>query len=253
VNQATRLASVFQTKAQVFIVMADNRISDLKSTGVNMSLAREKSVELWPPRPDGFLRRFKPARGFSLVELLITMAIMGVIVALTIPPLFQVPASKQGTKYNAMARDTAFMVSSAYQQYKMTHATVPTNTNFGALTPYMNYLATDATTVIDSRNNGTTFSCAAYSCLKLHNGATLLYANGSNFGGSTTTNALYFYLDPDGQQTDGTTNGPGKSVVVWLQYNGTLHSWGTLPTSIMTSVTGYAPTPSYDPIWFTGF
>jgi len=67
------------------------------------------------------------------------------------------------------------------------------------------------------------------------------------FGGVNTTNAIYFKFDPDGRQTDNTTNGPGKAVVVMMQYNGTMQTWGTLTTTVQSSTSSYSPTPANDP------
>jgi len=200
---------------------------------------------------------YKSNTAFSLVELLITLALLGVIAAMCVPPLFSSPATRSNAKYTALARDTAVMVASAYEQYKFANGSVAAGTTFGAFTPYMSYLKVDNTTTIDSYSTGTNVSCATYSCLKLHNGAMLLYNSTWNFNGTNTTNANFFYIDPDGVQTDATTNGPGKALVLWLQYDGSMHSWGTLPATIAFS-TGSAPgtvsaTPSYDPAWFTGF
>jgi prepilin-type N-terminal cleavage/methylation domain-containing protein len=194
-------------------------------------------------------------QGFSLVELLLTLAIMGLLMAFTIPALFQMPASKQTAKYTQMARNAAFMILSSYERYKTANSTVLSTVTPSNLTPYMNYVKVDSTSTIDSYNGATTDNCATanFTCLRLHNGGMLAYQNLEAFGGTNTTNAIYFKFDPDGRQTDNTTNGPGKALVVFLQYNGTLHSWGTLPTTVQSSTSSYSATPTNDPVWFTGF
>jgi hypothetical protein len=52
-------------------------------------------------------------------------------------------------------------------------------------------------------------------CLVLHNGAVLDFPSDNSFGGTKSTNAINFYLDPDGQYS-GTTTGPGKSIMFYL-------------------------------------
>src|SRR5262249_2638154 len=106
---------------------------------------------------------------------------------------------------------------------------------------------------IDLFYGTTTRACnSGYNCIKLHNGGKLLYSVGSKFGGTGTTNAMYFYFDPDGQVTDGTTNGPGKSVVFWLYYNGRLTSYSNLTSGTYNDGQGpIDPDPSYDPPWFS--
>jgi hypothetical protein len=91
-------------------------------------------------------------------------------------------------------------------------------------------------------------SSAAF-CLRLHNGA-MLYSFDNSFSGTATTNAIYFYLDPDGRVTDGTTNGPGKSVILLLYTNGHIVSWGdALPATTSSDGTRSA-CPGCDPPWF---
>lgn len=193
--------------------------------------------------------------GFSLVELLITLAITGILAAFTIPPLFLVSAASQSGKYSAIAKDTAFMVLAAYEQYRASNPAIATTVSISNLTPYMNYVKVDTTSIIDSYNGATTDNCATvnFTCLKLHNGAMLAYQNLESFNGNNTTNAIYFKIDPDGIQMDNTTNSPGKALVVFLQYNGVLHSWGTLPATVQSSVWSYSASPASDPLWFTGF
>ena len=77
-------------------------------------------------------------QGFSLVELLLTLAIMGLLIAFTIPTLFQTPASKQTAKYTQMARNSSFMILSAYGRYKTANSTILSTVTPSNLTPYMN-------------------------------------------------------------------------------------------------------------------
>jgi hypothetical protein len=107
----------------------------------------------------------------------------------------------------------------------------------------MNYVATDTSTVIDDVQNQNFYTCGtgtAANCLRLHSGAMLRYGKSStyNFGGTASTNFVWFHIDPDGT-SDGSTNGPGKSVGFDLYYNGRVSSYGVINGT------------SQDPPWFS--
>lgn len=185
--------------------------------------------------------------GFTLAELLICLAILGVIAAFTIPKVLM---AQQNSRYNATAKEVAAMITGAYDAYKQRY-TPSSNTSAADLTPYMNYVSVDASSTIDLYQNSTTRTCdgTGYQCVRLHNGGMLLWAT-AGFTGTASTNAFYFYYDPDGQVTDGTTNGPGKSVVFWLYYNGRLSSYGNIAANTVYGGGTVGPMPSYDPPWF---
>lgn len=149
--------------------------------------------------------------GFTLAELLIALSILGVIATFTIPKIL---ASQQTQQYNAVAKENIGAMISAYQQLK-TNGLLSTSTTYGAFTPYLNYVAADTSGIwsMDSVPTMGTITCNAsnYACLKMHNGSMIGYRVDVSFGGSNTTNAIHFVIDPDGRVTDGTTNGPGKS------------------------------------------
>lgn len=189
--------------------------------------------------------QWRQARGFTLAELLIALAILGVIATFTIP---KVLTAQQDSKYNAAAKEVAAMISGAYTVYAQTH-TVTSGTTPGDLTPYMNFIAADTTSTVDAFYESVTHDCATYPCLKLHNGGMISYETGG-FTGTDTTNAIYFYFDPDGKVTDGTTNGPGKSVCFWLYYNGRLSSYSNITPGTVYAGGTANPDPVADPPWF---
>lgn len=193
--------------------------------------------------------------GFSLVEILITLGIIGVLTAFTIPSLFNTPNSTLSSKQTAMAKDTAYMVLSAYEQYKAVNPTVTTGTTLGLLTPYMNYVSVTTSGGMDDHLNASVaYNCASITCLKLHNGGTLFWNPTHTFGGTATTNGIFFFLDPDSQQLqNGGADGATKSLCMWLYYNGTIKTRAnTIPNTYLATWGPWNP-GTYDPSWFTGF
>jgi len=201
------------------------------------------------------LQSNKPC-GFTLAELLIALAILGVIATFTIPKVLLV---QQNQQYKAIGKEFAGMIEGAYQQYQLRN-TVTAATQPSDLVPYMNYVNHDTTSIIDHAqtvtSTGGVLACNSsqgagnYTCYTLHNGAKFLIRD-YPFGGMSPSNAIYFFLDPDGKVTDGTTNGPGKSVVFWLYLNGHITTWGGLDASVDNNGDIYSPQPAYDPPWFS--
>lgn len=188
--------------------------------------------------------------GFTLAELLISLAILGVIATFTIPKILQ---SQSDGRQNALAKEAAGMVSQAYQAYKLDNKTVASTVHFGDLTPYMNYVKVDTvnTVVIDRAYNDTTTACSsAFPCLLLHSGARILYTPADSFNGTGNLNSLYFYYDPDGVSNASAT-GPGKSVLFFLYYTGRLTTYGTIESSTISGPGTYNPSPTSDPPWFS--
>lgn len=136
------------------------------------------------------------ARGFTLAELLIALAILGEIAAFTIP---KIVSSQTRSANNSKAKEVAAMVSDAYQQYRLTN-TVTSTFSIANLTPYMNYVRTDTSTVVDVPPYGSSIQCGTVyaDCLRLHNGAMFRYYSGWTFNGTGNNYAVWFDIDPDG-------------------------------------------------------
>ena len=215
------------------------------------------------------------ARAFSLAEILITLAIMGVLTAFTVPMFVQNASNTNSTtnvvgRQAQMLRDTAFMVVNAYERYKSINGIVTTSVTPGALTPYMNYIKVSTTGFIDAfaASNGTvgngSFACAASTpCYYLPNGATLMLWNDAPFPNTTPLSAIVFSFDPDGVFSGlGASAGSSKSLDIFLYYDGTVRTRDTLKSNTCVNVAGImngacpmGVTGIYDPTWFkqTGF
>jgi prepilin-type N-terminal cleavage/methylation domain-containing protein len=185
--------------------------------------------------------------GFTLAELLICLAILGEIATFTIPKIL---TSQQNGSYNAKAKEVIAMISIAYQQAQFA-GTVTTSTKPTDLTPYMNYVGLDTVSWLDGTQTiGVYQDCPSSMCLKLHNGAILLPYSTMSFNGTGANNAIVFKLDPDGKATDGTTNGPGKSLEIILFYNGRIATRGSMGVTAVSSDGSRTPAPAQDPPWF---
>jgi len=182
----------------------------------------------------------KSYRGFTLAELLIALAILGVIATFTIPKVLQASTSGQNT---AIAKEAASMVSGAFSAYQLDNA-VAAGTTAGAFTSYMNYVTVDTVTAYTGTFTGDTAlqTCTAtLACLKLHNGGVLQYDTGESFAGTASTHAMYFNLDPDGNGTRGR--------ITFVQYaNGRMTTYqnrsatNTAPSGVTLTTQGTDPT-----------
>lgn len=191
--------------------------------------------------------------GFTLAELLIALAILGVIATFTIPKILN---AQQNETYNAIAKEAAGTFASAYSAYRLNN-TVTASTTAGVLTPFMNYVKIDSSGlwVDDAPNSGVgPYQCsdANTMCIKLHNGAVVILDPTMSFDGTTSLNGLAFYVDPDGGSNNGSVRGPYECVVFWIFINGRLATHGTVPAGATNSnFTMGATQPNRDPTWFS--
>lgn len=137
----------------------------------------------------------KRVAGFTLAELLISLTILGVIATFTIPKVLNAGNASQNT---AIAKEAASMVSGAFSSYQL-NSSVDASTTSGLFTQYLNYVAVDTASAYTATTGTALQTCSTtLLCLKLHNGGVLQLDAGQSFGGTGTTNALYFNMDPDG-------------------------------------------------------
>jgi prepilin-type N-terminal cleavage/methylation domain-containing protein len=194
------------------------------------------------------LRQLRFKKGFTLAELLITLQILAIIAAFTIPKII---GSQQNSTYKAIAKEDIASVAAAYQLYVFSNTPIASTTG-GALTPYLNYVKLDTSgAVVDDISGYGTLPCdSSAPCMRMHNGGTLQITPYS-FNGTNTTNAIRFKIDPDGKVTDGTTNGPGKSLSVRVYIGGRVTSEDNMLPNTCDSAGCFSPAPGQDPTWFS--
>jgi prepilin-type N-terminal cleavage/methylation domain-containing protein len=186
--------------------------------------------------------------GFTLAEILVSLAILGVIATFTIPKVLQ---NQADGRYKAVAKESAGTISAAYQSYRVANGVNSAMTLYN-LTPYLNYTKIDTSGVlIDNTYTQTSYTCDnSRPCIRLHSGAAMIFSE-SSFGGTATTNGLWFDVDPDGVYS-GTTNSGGKSVEFWLYPDGYVTDTGNVRTNTTNTLFGpYAPSPGQMPPWFS--
>ncbi len=185
--------------------------------------------------------------GFTLAELLIALAMLGVIATFTIPKIL---SAQQDSRNNAVVKEAASAMSAAFQTHRL-NGLVTTSTRATDLLSYLNYTSLDTAGNIDAPQTNTTYPCqAANPCARLHSGAVVRSGSGV-FLGTNTTNAIQFWVDPDGTVTDGTTNGPGKSVSFFIYYNGRIVTHDGVEAGTLYNGGAVTSTPSLIPPWFS--
>ena len=179
------------------------------------------------------------SKGFTLAELLISLLIIAEIATFTIPKIISASANTQN---QAIAKETAGMVSASFSTYQLKN-TLSSSTKGSDLTQYMNYVKVDTSTSYTAVSGTALQQCSTtLPCLTLHTGGVLQYDTAMTIGGTSTTNAFYLNLDPDGNGSQGR--------VTFIQfYNGRLSSGGQGGTA--TPSGGTITRESTDPAYFS--
>jgi len=202
-------------------------------------------------------------RAFTLPELLIALAILGLIAALTVPQVAYRINAKQAL---TIANDAKLLISSAFADYEFANATIPTTFKLDDLATYFPYAknlsAGSENISIDCPPQGTSFTMgcsgsdprtasltaasANYTIYRLKNGAIVVFPKTWTMNGSTALHALPFVVDYDGKQTT-----KSDSVEYWLYANGNVLTRQTLTASTVNSSGTYNAVASADPTYLT--
>lgn len=183
--------------------------------------------------------------GFTLAELLIALAILGVIATFTIPKII---VAQQNEQRKAIAKEAAGTLSGAFTSYKLASGITAGVSLDKDLFQYINYVKLDTSSTLDERPGATgpTYCSVTDPCVRLHNGA-LIKSWGGAWYNTNTTDAIYFHVDPDGAYT-----GKDDSVVFAIYTNGLVRTRGTILAN--TEFPGGAirnPDATADPGWFS--
>jgi prepilin-type N-terminal cleavage/methylation domain-containing protein len=188
------------------------------------------------------------AKGFTLSELLIAIAILGLIATFTIPKVLQ---SVGNSTNKAIGKETASVISQAYDGLKADgNGSVPNTVTAGTLMAKINYVQALASGTMAGITCATP-GADTTSCYQLHNGGILVVDTGDTFG-TDNTGGLVFSLDPDG------ATGTNTAVSFVLGHDGRIMTGGVADNGAAEAapfntydLTGGLTPITTDPSWFS--
>ena len=211
-------------------------------------------------------------KGFTLAEMLIALALIGIIAALLIPKLL---GSTNGNAKRSTVLQSAMAITHALEDYSEggTTNSIKASTSATSLMPYFNYIEVVTTGNLDGTEaNGpgggeSTWDCASeITCLRMHSGGYLGFLNGgfgnsANPGAPTTgnptdLNSIWLLVDTDGSPSiNGKASDSNNSIWLVLYPTGKIKSWSTIDpgTAYINNsgaLTAAVPLAASDPDWF---
>jgi hypothetical protein len=193
-------------------------------------------------------RRVSPL--FSLAGLFVALLVLVFVTKVIISTGVGLSRYLQGGKYNKAVISVAEHVIVAFEAHKAEQK-LTADTTMGDLTPYLPYVRVETAGDIDNYYTLVRSACTAKApCLRMKDGSVLQYYP-YRFGGTATTNAIIFQVDPDGKVTDDTTNGLGKAAQLILYNSGRIFPRGSHPKNTCTGdgLGCYDEDPNADPPW----
>lgn len=191
----------------------------------------------------------KAANGFTLAELLIALALLGIIAAFTIPKVIQASGAEET---QAKLKEVVSTMEQAWYNQKMQNQQGVGNTLFASILPSLNVVESNAGSVsaVNAPYNG---MAPAHPCTTAGMNADqgwIQFQNGVVISGLTTTqaNGMLTAMPPVGSLANSTyvlcvdTNGrntpnvPGADIFV-----GNFNQWGDFDSTAGSAPAGYDP------------
>ena len=197
--------------------------------------------------------RKKRAIGWFLPHLVPGMIFASV---LTVLISTQSCASEQLLQQNLSTKEIVSTIGSAYNRYrKKVGFQVPANTSLEVLKPYIKYVSEDKISQVQDHPGASNViwdcSDSNITCLNMQAGGTLFWFKDQTFDGTSNTNGLTLYYDPDGTNV-GTIiqSNPSVSTCFILYYDGHIVDRNNALEGTHNSYWDFGPCQICNPNWF---